>query len=70
MLSLGAVIPHWCFAGNANGVGENVLQVRDGAVRGHESREESVRLIWHDIVDRRARPIEGGLNNGVILQYS
>jgi len=59
MLSLRAVEPDWLSVGDADGICEDVLGSGGSGICGHEAREEGVRLVGHDVLDRYARVVEG-----------
>jgi hypothetical protein len=67
MLALRAVVPHWLCVLDANGVGEDAGAGCVGD--GHEAGEEGVGLVGHDVCDRDARVVEGGLYDGVVLWF-
>ena len=59
MLSLRAVEPDWLGVGDADSVCEDVLSSGGSGVCGHETREESICLVGHDVLDRYARVVKG-----------
>lgn len=67
MLSLRAVEPNRLRIFDADGVGQDVCACAEGGVGGHEAGEEGVSLVGHDVCDWDAGLVEGGLDDGVVL---
>lgn len=67
MLGLRTVEPDGLRVGNANSVSQDLVCCSEGSIGRHETREESVGLVRHDVLDGYARIIEGGLDDGMVL---
>lgn len=63
MLGLRTVEPHRLCVVDTNGVGQYIGCGAEGSVGRHEAREESVGLVGHDILNRYAGLVEGGLDD-------
>lgn len=67
MFTLRTVEPDRLRVGNTNSVGQDLVRCGEGSVGRHETREEGVGLVGHDVLDGYARVVEGGLDDGMIL---
>jgi hypothetical protein len=68
MLSLRTVEPYRLGIFDVDGVGQDVGGSTERSISRHEAREESIRLVGLNVLDGYAGLVEGGLNDGVILQ--
>jgi hypothetical protein len=67
VLSLGAVEPDGLGIGNANSVREELGRVASSRGSRHETREESIGLVRHHVLDRDAGVVKVGLGDRVVL---
>lgn len=68
MLGLRAVIPDGLRVGYTDCVCHDLVLCGKGSVGGHEAGEEGVGLVGHNVLDRYAWVVEGGLDDGVVLR--
>ena len=67
MLSLRTVEPYRLGILDPDRICQDLGSRCERSVRGHEAREEGVGLVGHDVLDRDAGVVEGGLDDGVVL---
>jgi hypothetical protein len=67
VLSLGAVEPDGLGVGNANSVREELRRIPSSGGSRHETREESIGLVRHHVLDRDAGVVKVGLDDRVVL---
>jgi hypothetical protein len=68
MLPLRTVEPYRLGIFDVDCIGQDVGGSTERSISRHEAREESVRLVGLDVLDGYAGLVEGGLNDGMILQ--
>lgn len=67
MLALRTVEPDGLRVGNANSVSQDLVCCCERSVGRHETREEGVGFVRHDVLNGYARVVECGLGDGMVL---